>query len=389
MRFRLPQGTPKLMELCLVVNTGRGKLYTGKIMANSVLEYVQKNILKAGITNTRLNTILDNCNFTAEEKEKIKKLDDKTIATVIKQKVQKNELSDEIFIKDLYLYSPTFSELKSLPISFHTKVVNSEAFKNLTADNKFEVTVKLLCAGGFDYKEDKGWFHESDGLPIQNYQEYKDIFHAHVVAVSKSGKVESLQEIAEPKEQDNQGRIAMAKAFNSLPLEHQKELIEIKAKGEVMCEKGNMAQYAAFKKEFLAKYREYVAQDKILDEKSARANICGTKEWLERRKLVIQIRNCQDPKLKAELKKSFTDTYGEYQGYDENGIHQFVREDGDLKMPVPGETVTISHQQNANTALMLAIARQKGIAYDQADDILAISNLRKQERAFTNKGRTF
>ena len=73
MRFRLPQGTPKLMELCLVGNAGRGKLYTGKIMANSVLEYVQKNILKAGITNTRLNAILDNCNFTAEEKEKIKK----------------------------------------------------------------------------------------------------------------------------------------------------------------------------------------------------------------------------------------------------------------------------------------------------------------------------
>jgi len=359
-------------------------------MANSVLEFVQKNILAAGgVSSVRAHAIFENCDFSLDEKEKAKK-GEKAILKIIEKKIEKGELNDEKFIKDLFFYSPAFSELQSLPIGFHASVVQSEAFKGLTADDKFDITTKILLAGGFDYSEDKGWYHVNDRQPIQKYAAYKDVFQAHVASVRKADKMETLQKRGNAKEakKANQKRVEMVKAFNSLPEEHQRELIQIRAKGDVMCEQGNMAQYAAYKNEFMVKYRQYVKQDKILDHKSAQANIQGTKEWLERKNFIMRIHDCKDPKEKEKLKAAFTEIYGEYQGYDENGVRQFVREDGNLKMHVPGEKV-VEQRPNAEKALMAAIAREKGVAFDKGDDIMALSNLAKQERAFTEKSRTF
>ena len=360
-------------------------------MANSVLEFVQKNILTAGsVSSVRAHAIFENCDFSLDEKEKAKK-GEKAIVKIIEKKIEKGELNDEKFIKDLFFYSPAFSELQSLPVGFHAMVVKSDAFKGLTADNKFDITTKILLAAGFDYSEDKGWFHVNDRQPIQKYSAYKEIFQAHVASVRKADKMETLQKRGKTKEAQkaNQKRVEMVKAFNSLPVEHQIELIKIRAKGDVMCEQGNMAQYAAYQNEFMKKYHQYVKQDKMLDQKSAKANIQGTKEWYERKEFIMRIQNCKDVKQKEKLKKSFTEIYGEYQGYDENGVRQFVREDGDLKMHVPGEKVMGNRRCNAEKALMAAIAHEKGVAFDKGDDFMALSNLAKQERAFTDKSRTF
>ena len=99
-----------------------------------------------------------------------------------------------------------------------------------------------------------------------------------------------------------------------------------------------------------------------LDQQSAQANVKGTKEWAKREAVVKKISACQDPIAKKELKEKFCRIYGEYKGFDEHGVRQFVREDGDLKMEVPGEEDSIDEQRNANTELEMAIAREKGIS---------------------------
>ena len=55
-----------------------------------------------------------------------------------------------------------------------------------------------------------------------------------------------------------------------------------------MCEQGNMAQYAAYQNEFMKKYNQYVKQDKMLDQKSAKANIQVSQMHLQMQKMATQ-----------------------------------------------------------------------------------------------------
>ena len=129
-------------------------------------------------------------------------------------------------------------------------------------------------------------------------------------------------------------KAADARNFNSLPEKQQRELINIKAKAIVAQEQGDQAAYQEYKNEFDGKFKDYVAEDKRLDEISRQANIRGTSENQQRESLISYVSTLSGEQ-QVEGIRTLTEKYGMDMGDGANGVRQYVRYGGSLKMEVP------------------------------------------------------
>ncbi len=150
--------------------------------------------------------------------------------------------------------------------------------------------------------------------------------------VEQTLPVRSQEELAQI--ETLQKRAIDAKNFNSLPEKWQKELIDIKAKAIVEQEQGNNEAYENLHKIYEEKFNDFVAQDKELDAFAEKANIRGTAEWRQREADAIMVRTA-GAEEKQEMINWFNEKYGSDMGNDENGVRQYIREGGNLKMNVP------------------------------------------------------
>lgn len=132
-------------------------------------------------------------------------------------------------------------------------------------------------------------------------------------------------------------KAADARNFNSLPENQQRELIDIKAKAIVAQEQGDTETYQAYRKEFDSRFKDYVAEDKRLDEKNRTADTVFFSEEHQRKEALIETVTCEgigyrgfgitEEQAQELLRKEFG-------GEVVNG--EFVRDNGgSLKMEVP------------------------------------------------------
>lgn len=327
-------------------------------MKNTLIEYTKKLLISDKANTSALMQI---CGFNNEDMQAIAQQGANAIPNIIDTKIASGKLNEQQFLQTIF---STSQSALALPAEFYVQAVKSQAFQNLNADERFRISTQMLTACGYDFNKDNNGFgldHQKEKVKnMQSQPAFKELFKAHITAfyglhVDKQDATQNRAEVYE------QNRVKQIKAFNSLPEEQQKLLISIRAKGIVMRDKGNMEQYSLYQNEFFNKYRQFTTQDRMLDQNSAQANVKGTKEWAKREALVQKIKDCKDPDKKAQMKEEFSRIYGEYKGIDEHGVVQFVREDGGLKMDVPGEENEIDEHRNANTELESAIAREKGL----------------------------
>lgn len=126
-----------------------------------------------------------------------------------------------------------------------------------------------------------------------------------------------------------------ARDFNSLPEAQQQALINLKAQAIVAEEQGDTAAYQTLKATFDEKFADYVAADRELDHVAARANIAGTPEYYERAALADNLENNLLRETTDADWERFAAKYGVPTGVDKNGVPQYERTSGSLKMAVP------------------------------------------------------
>jgi len=132
--------------------------------------------------------------------------------------------------------------------------------------------------------------------------------------------------------------------FKSLPLKQQRDLINIKARGEIARANGDVETYSRLHDQFNEKFDAYVEDDKRLDLQSQRANIPGTEEY-DRRELAKATIALADPKFMQENVEKFQEAWGEDSGIDpKTGIRLYERRGGglDLEQEVKNEIARIN-----------------------------------------------
>jgi len=220
----------------------------------------------------------------------------------------------EIFVKDKYFGIKSDDAVSEDVTSHETQEVSevvegneTQEISNIT-ENSNEQEVKEL-----DEKE----------IPEQQ---------SEAVEQQPSLTVRSQEELAEI--EALQKKVTEIRNFNSLPEKWQKELIEIKAKAVVAQEQGDSDMYNRLHKVYDEKFKDYVAKDKELDALSEKANIRGTMEWRQREHEALMIRSLPSEERISAI-QDFEEKYGVDMGDGKNGVRQYIREGGDLKMEVP------------------------------------------------------